>query len=464
MENGTFTVEARKPAYAGATYIVNDGWGSPERDTFPITVSVKKPAIAINEWTWEGFGKQGTEAVVALNIDDITTSDQLIASLQNVLPQRIYGSSSGNKQDSNIEGYEFEKYLDKENKSLDYLNIDWSGLADQINLHNIADIISGTASPFTVEAKLIKNNTDYYINDGWGTDEHRQTFPITIQTMSFESHTVQAANPDVTVNLFDYWVKTQNPTEATNGDILDKSDAHYHEEGGEGALSETTTGYSAEKDWNLGINQGHLLLFGDGMIHAGLWNKGAGENCRYSKQYAGMEGIVKNTLPKSGYPEMNLASANIILTGDNSRDYTLIKDYKLTGDHNEKQHTNQYGTPGNAYDSDNIQNLSNTVIRTWGKNIDTDTESLEYLFTQIQSLLTKQVIPMSKGYSNLTMMDITTTICAKILLNSAKMAATILSFMTRQPHSERMVTQALAISFHLIKAVRCSMVLTRRVN
>ena len=136
----------------------------------------------------------------------------------------------------------------------------------------------------------------------------------------------------MTVNLFDYWVKTENPSAATNGDILDNPNSYYHEDGPNGALSTTPTGYSTVNDWNQGINRNHLLLFGDGMIHAGLWNKGAGENCRYGNTYAGMEGIVKNILPESGYPELNLSMADKILTGDNSRDYTLIKDYKLTGD------------------------------------------------------------------------------------------------------------------------------------
>ena len=57
----------------------------------------------------------------------------------------------------------------------------------------------------------------------------------------------------------------------------------------------TPTGFSTDTNWNIGINHGHLLLFGDGLIHAGLWNKGAGESCDYGKAYAGMEGIVKQT-------------------------------------------------------------------------------------------------------------------------------------------------------------------------
>lgn len=372
-QDNTFIVKAAKPA-GTVEYTINRGWGVDSQDELPITVNMvwEKQLFAVNEWTWEGFNEQGENAIVALNIDGIATSAQLTEALKKVLPQRIYGSSSGNKQNVNIPGYMFEKYDEsaEPKKSWGYLEVDWSSLQAQIEEKWGAD--DRIPEKIIVEAaKPNREDIKYIINDTWDGQDY-DTLPITIQTMSFSNHTVQAASPNVTVDLFDYWVKTEDPTAETGGDILDKSDAHYHEEGGEGALSQTITGYSTKEDWNLGINQEHLLLFGDGLIHAGLWNKGAGENCRYGKGYAGMEGIVKNTLSSDGYPEMNLANAKKILTGDNSRDYTLIKDYKLTGDHNDAN--------GTQYDSDNIQNLSNTVIDTWGKNIESDTESLQYLF------------------------------------------------------------------------------------
>lgn len=188
----------------------------------------------------------------------------------------------------------------------------------------------------------------------------------------------QIATPEnVTVNLFDYWVKTETPT-APKGDLLDKSDNHYHENN-DGSTASTPTYYSDKDDWNLGINQDHLLLFGDGLIHAGLWNKGAGENCRYGKKYAGMEGIVKNTLDENGYPEINLPMANKVLTNGNpERKYELIKDYKLAGDH--------IASDGDKYGSANIKNISNTAIGLWeaatGQTIGDQNarESLNYLF------------------------------------------------------------------------------------
>lgn len=85
-----------------------------------------------------------------------------------------------------------------------------------------------------------------------------------------------------------------------------------------------------------------------------------------------MEGIVKKTLT-DGYPEINTAAAGNALTeGPAARSYELVKDYKLTSDHDE--------AGGEGYTSVNIRNLSNTVIGTWGKDIDNSHESLRYLF------------------------------------------------------------------------------------
>ena len=174
--------------------------------------------------------------------------------------------------------------------------------------------------------------------------------------------TDRVANPDgVTVNLFDYWVNTEKPT-APQGDILTKNHNHGREDG-------SSAGFSSENDWNRGINAGHLLLFGDGVIHGGLWNKGAGESTTYGKNYAGMEGIVRPVL-ENNYPVINTAAAKKQLIGDkDKRNWETIKDYKLAGDHVD-----------NGYTGGNIQNLSDTLIGIWGKDPQKDTESLDYLF------------------------------------------------------------------------------------
>lgn len=233
------------------------------------------------------------------------------------------------------------------------------------------------------KVKIVDNSYCIAVNSNKGGEPDSTKDPnllcinLILEDLHLSDHIVTPAAPEnVTVNLFDYWVETEKPSKETNGDILEKSDVHYHEEGGEGVLGDKPTGYSTEQDWNHGINEGHLLLFGDGMIHAGLWNKGAGENCRYGKQYAGMEEIVKNLLPENGYPELNLENADKILTPATKDAYELIKDYKLTGDHKDDK-----ASDGNyTYDSENIQNLSNTVIDAWNGDIENGTESLQYLF------------------------------------------------------------------------------------
>ena len=94
---------------------------------------------------------------------------------------------------------------------------------------------------------------------------------VVLHPLNLSSHIAAPAAPEnVKVNLFDYWVATPDPATSSTGDILSAGDVHYHEDGGEGALGTTPTGYSNQEDWNKGINQGHLLLFGDGLIHAGL--------------------------------------------------------------------------------------------------------------------------------------------------------------------------------------------------
>ena len=151
------------------------------------------------------------------------------------------------------------------------------------------------------------------------------TLEITLKDMNLDSHIVHSVEPEnVTVNLFDYWVENygENPTPASDsspgeGDILQKSDWHYRPKewnSPETDLTDYGVAFSTKEDWNKGINEGHLLLFGDGLTHAGLWNKGAGQNTFFGQKYAGMEQIVKNILGNDGYPEMNLNRAREVLS------------------------------------------------------------------------------------------------------------------------------------------------------
>ncbi|WP_302826278.1 DUF7601 domain-containing protein [Anaerofustis stercorihominis] len=187
-------------------------------------------------------------------------------------------------------------------------------------------------------------------------------------------HIVKGVNPDgVKINLFDYWVETENPTK---GDILSKeNEAHPRQYPGPWG---TTGRYSGPDNWNKGINSNHLLIFGDGVVHAGLWNKGAGENTAYGKKYAGMEGIVKSTLV-DGYPVINTNAARKKLTGNkDERNWEDITEYKYAGTH-------QSGvTSYEDYKEEGVQNISETVINNWEKassqTLEKGKESLDYLF------------------------------------------------------------------------------------
>lgn len=195
---------------------------------------------------------------------------------------------------------------------------------------------------------------------------------------------------NVKINLFDYWIdgKGETPSSATNGDILTKETTQHHREDGK------YVNFSGFENWNRGINTDHLLIFGDGVVHAGLWNKGAGEATDYGKAYAGMEGIVQRVLV-DGYPIINTADACKRLSDDQtSRDYTKIKDWKLSDDHSAGNISdyNSYGAT--------VQNFSKSLIANWeaktNQTIDSGTESLDYLFDP------KIENSYKKSYENIT--------------------------------------------------------------
>ena len=388
-------------------------------DILSLTVTLKENndrAKYLNRWSYvaRDESKLDEDETVSAAIADMgnRSSDEIIKWLKDtVLPLEIRGwTSVGSVSDPNNVLEKMELKEDKEWKeekramtatgwSSEYTGDSYKWGRVKIHWKDESfpsEFVEGKVYTLQAEIPTIKQDpityniyvnsnkdTDYIGADGKPSEAKKDTktkpeilsLNVSVHNIDLSGHTVTPASPgNVTVNLFDYWVKeeAENPSAENNGDILEKSDWHLHEEGGQGSPSTTTASYSTVDDWNKGINEKHLLLFGDGMIHAGLWNKGAGENCRYGNTYAGMEGIVKNVLPENGFPELNLKMANKVLTGDKTRDEELIKDYKLTGDHDD--------TFGQQYNSTGIKNFSNTVIGTWGGDIDNGTESLQYLF------------------------------------------------------------------------------------
>lgn len=109
--------------------------------------------------------------------------------------------------------------------------------------------------------------------------------------------------PGVTLNLFDYVASKDGKTEK---DLLG------------------VYGGAKESDWNKGINQHGMLLFGDGMIGAGYWNIGAGANRLWARNNTNMQGIVKPIL-KDGYPCVDTQRAGMTLeqTSDNTSELGL---------------------------------------------------------------------------------------------------------------------------------------------
>ncbi len=358
---------------------------------------VYKPEKYLNEWSWvvpeyadlhnEQDENGNTIWYLRLPINAIANRSELEQILKARLPQKIYAWGTSSSSDIEWAGFKFDKqegnHLNPDDgKSYTaywgWLNITW-------------DFTKLPPAPVPTEQYTLtaSNNEHFAVN---GPERKITIVPYTIE-LNLEKRTVPAANPaNTTVDLFDYWVNEaygESPA-APQGDILQKSDWHVRPNAdavGNPKPGETNTAYSTMKDWNQGINKGHLLLFGDGLIHAGLWNKGAGQSTQYGNYHAGMEGIVQRQLVK-GYPVLNLADAEKQLD-----DFERVRDYQLAGT---EEVTLGTQWKGNSYTGVDIQNLSKTVINTWGGNLENDQESLDYLFDP------KKENAYKKTYENVT--------------------------------------------------------------
>ena len=295
---------------------------------------------------------------------------ELAERVKQILPEKVrgYGYTT-----SNVDGFEYEgKDPNPPTGAPSHagrLSLDWEPLPT----------IQYGENKLTPKGK---STLTWEINQGVGSTSGPLQLKAVIQFLDLNPHIVTPAAPqNVKVNLFDYWVEDygKNPT-TPQGDILGKSDWHFRPDAdgtGKPIGGVTNTPFSTVKDWNKGINEKHLLLFGDGLIHAGLWNKGGGESTQYGNAYAGMEGIVKKVL-NNGYPEINLdAAKNCLTEGPAYRDYKLVRDYLLAGTEEANLGTN---FNGNAYQGTGVQNLSESVLATWGGDLASGTESLQYLF------------------------------------------------------------------------------------
>ena len=291
--------------------------------------------------------------------------ERLIYKLEKALPQKIYGSGTNKGNSLVLAGFIPESENYDEGKITGNVKIEWniSEVINNLSFIQDGDKVTFDAKPISNEGYRLRINTN---DPTWrdskdGEADTAETegvlnLTLILHDLHLEEHTVPGINPpNTTVNLFDYWVDTDG---ANGSDILGTHDRHH----GEKNLNVDRTGV---EDWNKGINVGRLLLFGDGNIHAGFWNKGAGAGSNYGQKASGMPGIVESVL-ENGYPVINKSEMEKQISN-----YEGISDWKLCGDH--------IGDSSNiSYEGNDPKNISNTVINNWrqaGNNA-----SLDYLF------------------------------------------------------------------------------------
>ncbi len=282
--------------------------------------------------------------------------DLLIQKMKSVLPTQIkcWGFYSQELVDA---GFTLAPDEVPSGKPYGYVRIDWGDIEEVVD--KAGGIKDNTS--LTFEAKPVSNpgyeicvnSNNTSLPDGNDTSqvEGILNLTITLHELHLEEHTVTSANPlNTTVNLFDYWVDKDGAK--GDDDLLGKSDTSHDSRG---------RGHTGVSDWNKGINQGRLMIFGDGNIHAGYWNKGAGAMSDYGKAKAGMSGMVKPVL-EEGYPVLDEAEMEKSIDG-----YEGIGRWDLCGDHED-------GNPASV----NQKNISNTVINNWKAS--GNSASLDYLF------------------------------------------------------------------------------------
>lgn len=311
----------------------------------------------VNQWSFLGAdGTPLTETYMAVTVVDLSNRDTLARRLLGALPGKIrcWGfagwelTAAGFTETPEVQvpAYDADGTL--------YPNAVWGTVELDWDL-TLPDTVEYGQS-YTFYATPVDKGTGYGIvvnsnaagGDNSAADPQLMSFTLTLQALDLSAHIVPSVTPpDTRVDLFDYWVAT----DGTMGkDLLSKTDQHQN-------IART-----GEADWSQGINSGRLLLFGDGNIHAGYWNKGAGASSDYGKTSAGMPGIVKPLL-ENGYPVIDTDEMNHSVSGAEG-----ISDHILCGDH----------IAWDDYTSANPKNISDTVINKW--TAAQNDASLDYLF------------------------------------------------------------------------------------
>jgi len=189
---------------------------------------------------------------------------------------------------------------------------------------------------------------------------------------ALDNHVVEGLNPPNTVvNLFDY--------------ASTFSGAHNNPQFKIDLLPRTiivpegnNSTAAGENDWNAGINQNRLLLFGDMMVGAGYWNIGAGAGRDWAKRNTNMQGIVERRLGEDGYPVISKENVRSLLP-DEQNGNELVNIWRA------EDTNNTTIEPGRAHA------LSQRVLENAGAEYDYDTGifnldnvnfSLDYLFNE----------------------------------------------------------------------------------
>ncbi|RHO53358.1 hypothetical protein DW091_19620 [Eubacterium sp. AM05-23] len=165
-------------------------------------------------------------------------------------------------------------------------------------------------------------------------------------------HQKQGITPaGTTVNLFDYVASKDGAKEK---DLTTK-------------VSVGSYKVAKSSEWNKGINENRLLLFGDSIIGAGYWNNGAGAGRLWAQENTNMKGIVESTLT-NGYPNINIAAANKPIANVDKYQEAQLP-FCLGWAANEDKQSDPKTAPG----------LSQTVLNNNKDHHDGNT-SLDYLF------------------------------------------------------------------------------------
>lgn len=377
--------------------------GRPEADMFTTDERIRTVPMVlpgsdgkihkfVSEWSYVSAGdaaihEENYQYDTELNMVIPSDRDKLIKRLEGALPKQIlckgwYNADLGNAGFRPVDSSQVSGRIEG------YVDIKWNvaEVVAQTGAVGEGTVLTFDAMPVSNDGYLIRVNTnDPDFRDDGGGDVSKVAeadtaetggilnLTVTVHELSLEGHTVYSVDPPATrVDLFDYWVDGDG---AVEDDILPKSEFHKNVAG-------TPVERTAMADWNKGINRGRLLLFGDGNIHAGFWNKGAGAGGDYGKKYAGMAGIVKKLL-EDGYPVIDTEQM-----GESIQDHALIDDYMLCGDH--------IGDPADdRRDSQDLQNISKNVIAEWEKA--GNNASLDYLFDPGKENDYKRSYPDVKG-------------------------------------------------------------------